>query len=205
MELDAASVSEGSLRARHREATRQELRAAAIRLFERDGFAQTSVDAIAREAGVSRSTFFRYYRSKEAVLAGERNDHTELFLDMLRNRPSSEARLEALEETLVAFAQHVRSDDRREEMLLIERITQADPSLLASRAAVIERWRRDVARVLATRGGREDPDLEDSLAAAVISQIVEQLGVELRTKPDDSPISELIRGHFAALRRLIAD
>ena len=42
--------------------------AAAIDLFARQGFDQTSVEQIARAAGVSRSTFFRQFGGKEDVV-----------------------------------------------------------------------------------------------------------------------------------------
>lgn len=38
---------------------------AALRLFLRDGFARTSVDAIAEQAGVSKRTIYNHYRDKE--------------------------------------------------------------------------------------------------------------------------------------------
>ena len=42
--------------------------AVAIELFEQHGFEQTSVDQIAKAAGVSRSTFFRQFGGKEDVV-----------------------------------------------------------------------------------------------------------------------------------------
>jgi AcrR family transcriptional regulator len=49
--------------------------ATAVRLFEQQGFEATSVEDIARAAGISRSTFFRQFRSKEDVVFA---DHDEL-------------------------------------------------------------------------------------------------------------------------------
>ena len=202
MELDEAPVSPQTLRDRHKAATRQELSAAALRLFAERGFARTSVDDIARAAGVSRSTFFRYFRSKEAIVSGGTDARAELFLRMLEDRPSHEGRLEALEETLVEFAQKLRSDDRREELQLIQRIISSDPTLSAGQAALTARWRAAVARVLARRAGRSEPDLEDSLAAAVLSQMTDQMNVEWRSS-NAPPANELIRNYFATLRRLV--
>lgn len=48
--------------------TRQQIRDAAMRLFGTHGYTQTTVAAIAREAQVSHTTFFRYFASKEAVV-----------------------------------------------------------------------------------------------------------------------------------------
>ncbi|UWF77947.1 MULTISPECIES: TetR/AcrR family transcriptional regulator [Microbacterium] len=54
--------------------------AAALELFARQGFEQTSVEQIAKAAGVSRSTFFRQFGGKEDVVFA---DH-EALIDELR-------------------------------------------------------------------------------------------------------------------------
>ena len=54
--------------------------AAALELFQRQGFDQTSVEQIAKAAGVSRSTFFRQFGGKEEVVFA---DH-EVLLTQLR-------------------------------------------------------------------------------------------------------------------------
>ena len=38
-----------------------------MRLFLRDGYARTSVDAIAAEAGVSKRTIYNHYGDKESL------------------------------------------------------------------------------------------------------------------------------------------
>lgn len=48
--------------------TRERLVAAAFALFARQGFDATTVDQIAAEAGVGRTTFFRAFPTKEAVV-----------------------------------------------------------------------------------------------------------------------------------------
>lgn len=50
-------------------AKRNQIRTAAQQLFLRNGFAGTSTDAIASEAGVSKQTLYAYYPSKEDLLA----------------------------------------------------------------------------------------------------------------------------------------
>ena len=42
--------------------------AAALRLFERDGFAATRVEDILEAAGIARRTFYRYFKNKDDVL-----------------------------------------------------------------------------------------------------------------------------------------
>lgn len=53
------------LRERRRRDTCQDISAVALDLFERHGVAATTVGDIAREAGISQSTFFRHFPTKE--------------------------------------------------------------------------------------------------------------------------------------------
>ncbi|GAA2938203.1 TetR/AcrR family transcriptional regulator [Streptomyces mexicanus] len=55
---------------------------AAFALFDERGYEQTTIDDIAERAGVGRTTFFRHYRSKEAVIFP---DHDRL-LELIRDR-----------------------------------------------------------------------------------------------------------------------
>jgi len=58
-----------SLQARKQELVRNEIYKAAIELFLVEGFEATTIDDIARAAGVSRRSMFRYFRSKNDLLA----------------------------------------------------------------------------------------------------------------------------------------
>jgi AcrR family transcriptional regulator len=58
---------------------------AAFDLFDERGYEQTTVDDITERAGLSRTTFFRYYRSKEDVIFP---DHDRL-LEEIRERLSA--------------------------------------------------------------------------------------------------------------------
>lgn len=59
------------MREKHKIRTRNAIRAAAMRLFEKQGYAGTTVEQIAREAEVSHTTFFRYFASKEQVVLSD--------------------------------------------------------------------------------------------------------------------------------------
>ncbi len=53
-----------------REATRESVVDAALRLFAEQGYLSVRVQDIAREAGVSRATFYKYFSEREEILAG---------------------------------------------------------------------------------------------------------------------------------------
>jgi AcrR family transcriptional regulator len=71
---------------------RTRLTDAAFALFDERGYEQTTVDDIAERAGVGRTTFFRHYRSKEAVIFP---DHDRL-LDLIRDRLATSSHSTAL-------------------------------------------------------------------------------------------------------------
>ena len=60
-----------SLRERTRAAMRAEVSEVAFRLFAERGFDNTTVEQIAAEAGLSRTTFFRYFGTKEELVLGK--------------------------------------------------------------------------------------------------------------------------------------
>src|SRR6266571_543656 len=65
-----------------RESARDRLAQAAFALFDERGYEQATIDDITERAGLGRTTFFRYYRSKEDVIFP---DHDRL-LEQIRER-----------------------------------------------------------------------------------------------------------------------
>lgn len=77
------------LRERRRRETRHEISLAALDLFEQRGVAATTVDEIAKAAGVSASTFFRQFKTKEeSILQGDLDIETDIE-QWLTTSPSS--------------------------------------------------------------------------------------------------------------------
>ncbi len=69
---------------------RAEVSAVAFRLFAEQGFEKTTVDQIAAEAGLSRTTFFRYFGTKEEVVLGKREEVGQAVAAALSARPEGE-------------------------------------------------------------------------------------------------------------------
>jgi AcrR family transcriptional regulator len=61
-------------RQRKKTATRDRIRASALRLFGEQGYDATTVEQIAAAAGVSHMTFFRYFPAKEDVVLSDSYD-----------------------------------------------------------------------------------------------------------------------------------
>src|SRR5439155_14085043 len=86
----ARSAAPASLRERTRAAMRAEVSEVAFRLFAKQGFANTTVDQIAAEAGLSRTTFFRYFGTKEEVVLGKFGELGQEIAAALAARPKDE-------------------------------------------------------------------------------------------------------------------
>ncbi|UDY24995.1 TetR family transcriptional regulator [Nocardioides sp. Kera G14] len=123
-----------------------------MRLWLRDGYEAVSVDQIAAEMGISRSTVFRYFRTKAAIVwAG---------FDRALEQLSSSLAATAAEDTMAAIraavgqAVYAGTDDRG---VWWERFVLFD-SVPALRAEAADRWERWVTIVAAFVAGRMGVD-----------------------------------------------
>jgi AcrR family transcriptional regulator len=85
-----APAARPTLRNRATRAVRAEIAAVAMPLFLEQGFDKTTVDQIAAEAGLSRTSFFRYFATKEDVVLGHLEELGLKLLDTLAGRPAQE-------------------------------------------------------------------------------------------------------------------
>jgi TetR/AcrR family transcriptional regulator, mexJK operon transcriptional repressor len=93
---------------------------AALRLFLRDGFARTSVDAIAEEAGVSKRTIYNHFGDKETLflsVVSETFDALVAAFADLMTKYLTDVPDDAVEEGVISFAREgallaARSPDR---------------------------------------------------------------------------------------------
>lgn len=72
------------LREQKKQETHQNVLKAAVRLFSRQGFAATSMDQIAAEVNVSRSTLFNYFSSKDAIVTALAEPFESLYPQRIR-------------------------------------------------------------------------------------------------------------------------
>jgi AcrR family transcriptional regulator len=79
------------LRERKKRATRLAIRDAGMRLFAEQGFAGTTIDAIAEAADVSRATVFTYFPTKEEIVFGDGSLVIDELGRRLRERPEGDA------------------------------------------------------------------------------------------------------------------
>lgn len=79
------------------------IRLTAIELFEARGFADISIDDIARAAGVSRRTFFNYFATKSGVMFDPDPEEPDRLGDLLRAHDPSAEPWSVLTQTLLVY------------------------------------------------------------------------------------------------------
>jgi AcrR family transcriptional regulator len=159
-----------SLRQRKKARTRAALVAAALDLFERQGYEATTIDDIAAAADVSPRTFFRYFATKEEVALGD--DLSPGILGSLAARPVDESILESLRH-VVSDGLAMLSDDDREALLSRLRLVYRTPSLRARRWEYQLEMGRVTGAMLAQRSGLPPDDLLSRVIAAAAWTTVE--------------------------------
>ena len=93
-----------------RAAVRAELGQVAFELFLREGFDKVTIDDLAAAAGVSRSTFLRYFGTKEDAVLSAFERKGERVADALRARPATEDDWTALRRALDTAIESYQQD-----------------------------------------------------------------------------------------------
>ena len=154
------------LRERKKAKTRAAIQAAALQLFERQGYDATTVDQIADLAEVSQATFFRYFPAKEDVVLHDRYDP--LLLADLRDQPPELSPITALRRTLRSVLGTLPADElarERQRALLIMSVPELRARTLDQLASTLQPF----TEAIAERTGRpvDDPAVR-ALTGAVM-------------------------------------
>jgi AcrR family transcriptional regulator len=195
-----------SLRERTRQAMQTEVSAVAFRLFAAQGFDKTTVDQIAAEAGLSRTTFFRYFGTKEDVVLCNLGELGREVGEALAARPADEEPWDALRR---AFDMVTRLNaDAPEQTLSFVRMLIETPSLRARNWEKTQDWQNllvpEIARRLGTESGIEAETAQDPRARALVGSALACLDAakEAWTACDGAtPLPELLDRAMGALAR----
>ncbi|WP_223166527.1 TetR/AcrR family transcriptional regulator [Nonomuraea sp. SYSU D8015] len=181
-----------------RAAVRAELAQVAFDLFRREGFENVTIDDLAQAAGVSRSTFLRYFGTKEDAVLSAFDAHGDQVADALRARPSEEDDWTALRRALDTVMAQYRQDSAG--LLSMMRLVRDTRALCARQLEQQHGWRPLLAEALAERGGLSVPaTLAVSVKAAAALDCL-NIALDHWTASDgEHDLEDLLDEAFAAL------
>ncbi|MGH2756932.1 MAG: TetR family transcriptional regulator [Actinomycetota bacterium] len=191
------------LRTRKKEQVRSTLHSEALNLFASKGFATTTIDDIVAAADVSRSTFFRYFPSKEAVVFAGYDEAGERLRGLLEARPEEEGPIDAFEAAYHAGADQEDLEPHRRVAKARERLLENEERLRSRHMEFVKKWERAIADAFAQRAGRKEAGEADRLAASVCITAANRVSEQWWASGGTLEPHELIRAEFALLRDLL--
>jgi len=122
------SSKEEGLRARKRRETLHRIAEQGLKLFLAHGYEATTLDAIAEAAGISRRTFFYYFKSKEEILlAWQDGGFNETLRAAVLEQSTNQSPLNAVKNALLELTVRFQADYKQTKE--IERLMFANESL----------------------------------------------------------------------------
>ncbi|WP_236000222.1 TetR/AcrR family transcriptional regulator [Bradyrhizobium uaiense] len=92
------------LRERNRRQTLQRITDVGMELFLANGYEATTLDEIAAAAGISRRTFFYYFRSKDEILLAHISGYDDALRASIRDHASAGAPIDVVREALLEMS-----------------------------------------------------------------------------------------------------
>lgn len=189
------NVSALSTRAIGRAAIREELARVAFPQFCDLGFAKVTFEGLATAAGVSRSTFLRYFSSKEDVVLFAFDPIGEAIIDTLAAGACDEALWFALRRSVEPAVTSLTRDAN--EGLALLRLMDKTPALYARLHEKQATWRPAMVQVLTNRAVDRQPALVLQVCvAAALACLVVALQAWFKSNGRDS-LKELVDAAFA--------
>ena len=198
MSSPGGSAAAPASRAIARAAVQAELSLAAYQLVVEKGYENVTLDDMAAAGGVSRSTFLRYFRTKDQAIVVALEAHVEQMAVVLRARPADEGDWTALRRAIESFVVPIYLKDPAG-ALAVTRLIWSSPALFGQHLQRGD-WRTPLTRALAERSGIAGPvpfSLSVKVAAALQCM---NLAVEYWAAADgEVDLVDLLEEGFAVL------
>ncbi|WP_026924742.1 TetR/AcrR family transcriptional regulator [Glycomyces arizonensis] len=160
-------MSRPGLRERKKTETLRRMQEEALRLFEEQGYDATTIEQIAEAAGVSPSTFYRYFPTKEDVVV--QDEYDPMIVAAFRRQPEGAAPIDAFRSALAEQFAQFSPEDMARLRGRVELVLSV-PALRARQVQQVVATERMIGEMVAERTGRSPGDLEvRNFAAALIA------------------------------------
>ena len=177
-----------SLRERKKLKTREAIQREAMRLFQKQGYEETTIEQIAAAVEISPSTFFNYFPSKEDVVLYDAYDP--MMASLFLARPADEALSVSFRAVLDSLAAIFQRD--RDIILARSKLIIGEPALRAQAWEQLEKARDLICGVIAQRYGRSANDLDVRIVVMAVLGALMEATREWALRDGDVPMIELI-------------
>jgi len=144
------------------------------RLFRKQGFDGTTLEAICQEADISKRTFFRYFRDKESLAFPRRDERLAQFKAFLKQNQQIDNPFESLRIATQIFG--ARYNDHSEHLCAQQAVIQGSDALLAREREIDLDWQREIANAFSARSGHDaQSDLWARVLAGAIMGVVRSI------------------------------
>jgi AcrR family transcriptional regulator len=195
--MNASSAKALDLRGRARQSVRSEIAQVAFKVFAERGFDNVTATEVAKAAGVSRASFFRYFESKEDAVFVAQEEMGEDIAAALRLRPLGEDAWTALRRAFdAAVITYQRSPAGALARLRLIRYT---PNLRAHQLERLAQWKEVIGMALAERLGLDERDIKAEALVAAALGALDAASIRWAESDGDADLIELLDEAFAVL------
>ncbi|MEU5299379.1 TetR family transcriptional regulator [Streptomyces noursei] len=174
---------------------RGRLEQAALELYSERGYEQTTVAEIAKRAGLTERTFFRYFPDKREVLFAGAGTLQELFVDTVTEAPGAAAPIDAVAAALEAAAAQFQG--RFDRVRRRQAVIAANAELQERELIKFASLSAALSDTLRRRGVGEPAASLTAEAGIAVFKIAFERWVE---QSDDQDFAHLIRESLAELK-----
>jgi AcrR family transcriptional regulator len=189
-----------SLRTRKYQFVRDAIFDSAIELFDAKGFDETTVEEIAQAAGVSRASFFRYFSSKDDLLARNVIKYGDALTAAIKASPPSSTPLDIMRKTVLAVAKETANYPRTRQVIDISLRSAAARQAHMSRMVEVE---SKVATAFAERVGSLSKDEIEPRLLAIMTLSAMNVAVMSWHRGDSPELSAAVEEVFSSLTRIV--
>lgn len=187
------------LRERKRRETLQRITDAGISLFIEKGYDAATLDEIAARAGISRRTFFYYFKSKDDILLSLQSGVGDMLAAALRDEPHDKRPLDAIRDAIVKVCATIPDKD----MIAIDRLMRSSAAVQARKQASYVQQEKALFAILRER--LPEPERETGLRLVAMMSIgaMRVASEALSREGGKRPYAEILHEAFDALRAKI--
>ena len=159
-----------TLNARKQQFVRNTIWDSAIDLFAEKGFDETTVDDIAKAAGVSRRSFFRYFASKNDLMAQAIVNYGTILTTAINGCPRTFSLSEVLRETVLQVARQAAEHPRTPKII---QIASKYPTAREAQMSRIAEVQDVVAEAFARRSKHSGGHLKQRILARLTMSLID--------------------------------